>query len=185
MLFILFFIFSSTYYVDFNNASGILKGMPVYYKGIEIGSVDEVSIGDNLKPRVKINIKKKYKNLMREGCGIKISKDGLELFSVDEKKPRLPSNSLIKGVKNPIDEIIFGLKKLKENFKKSKFKDEMEDIIEEMDSAYKKGKEEFKEKWPLFKEKLRKLKEKIKGDKNLEEELDKTIDEGDQKNSNG
>lgn len=183
MLFIIFFIFSSTYYVDFNDVSGIVKDMPVYYKGIEIGSVEDVFIGDNLKPRVKISIKKKYKDLMREGCGIKISKDGLELFSVDEKKSILPSNSVIKGVKNPVDEIIFGLKKLKENFKKSKVHNELEEIIEEMDKAYKKGKEEFKKKWPLFKEKLLKLKEKIKGDKKLEKELDKTIDEAEKKTS--
>lgn len=183
MFFIIFFIFSIIYYVDFNDVSGIVKGMPVYYKGIEIGSVDDVFIADNLKPSVKISIKKKYKNLMRESCGIKISKEGLELFSVDEKKPILPSNSVIKGVKNPVDEIMFGLKKLKENFKKSKVHDELEDIIEEMDKSYEKGKEEFKKKWPLFKEKLMRLKEKIKGDQKLEKELEKTIDEAEKKNS--
>lgn len=183
MLFIIFFIFSSTYYVDFNDVSGIVKDMPVYYRGIEIGSVEELSIDDNLKPRVKISVKKKYKNLIREGCGLRLSKDGLELFSVDEKKPILPSNSVIKGVKNPKDEIMFGLKKLKENFKKSKVHYELEEIIEEMDKAYKKGKDEFKEKWPIFKEKLKNLKEKIKGDKKLEKELEKTIDEAEKKNS--
>jgi len=182
MIYLLFFIFSSTYYIDFNDASGIKEDMGIYYKGIEIGRVDEIFV-ENLKPKVKISIKKKYKNLIREGCGIKLAKDRLELFSVDEDKTPLPSGSTIKGVKNPIDEVIFGLKKIKENFKKSKAYDELQEIIDEMDKAYEKGKDEFKEKWPIFKEKLKNLKEKIKGDKKMEDDLDKTIEEGDKKST--
>ncbi len=182
MLFVIFFIFSSTYYIDFRDVSGIVEDMGIYYKGIEIGKVEEIFIED-LKPKVKISIKKKYKNLVREGCGIRFTRDRLELFSVNENKATLPSGSTIKGIRGPIDEMIFGLKKVKENFKKSKAYDELQEIIDEMDRAYEKGKEEFKEKWPIFKEKLRNLKEKIKGDKKMEEELDKTIEEGDKKNT--
>lgn len=183
MLLIILFIFSPSYYVDFRDVSGIEEGMGIYYKGIQIGKVEEIFIED-LKPKVKIYIKRKYKNLMREGCGIRFYGGKMELFSVDEEKPILSSGSTIKGIRNPVDEVIFGFKKMKDKFKNSKVYDEFQNILEEMDRAYEKGKEEFKEKWPYFKEKLNNLKEKIKGDKKMEEELQKTIEEGDKKSSN-
>ncbi|MEJ5166622.1 MAG: MlaD family protein [Thermoanaerobaculia bacterium] len=182
MLLLIFFIFSSVYYVDFRDVSGIEEGMGIYYKGIQIGKVEEIFIKD-LKPGVKISVKRKYKNLMREGCGIRFYGGKLELFSVDEGKEVLPSGSELKGVRNPVDEVIFGFKKMKDKFKNSKVYDEFQEVLDEMDRAYEKGKEEFKEKWPYFKEKLKNLKEKIKGDKKMEEEMEKTIEEGDKKSS--
>lgn len=182
MLLLFFFIFSSFYYVEFRDVSGIEEGMGVYYKGIQIGKVEEIFIKD-LKPELKISVKRKYKNLMREGSGIRFNGEKLELFSVEEGKKVLPSGSKLKGVRNPVDEVIFGFKKMKDKFKNSKVYDEFQEILDEMDRAYEKGKGEFKEKWPYFKEKLKNLKEKIKGDKKMEEEMEKTIEEGDKKSS--
>ncbi len=181
MLIFLFFLFSSTYFVEFEDAKGIERDMKIFYKGFEIGKVKDIEIGENLKPHLEISIKRKYKNLIREGCAIKYSNDKLELIFVNEKNKILPPNSTIKGLKSPMDEFLYGLKRLKENFKKSKFHKELEEIVDEMKGVYEKGKDEFKKQWPLFKEKLNNLKEKAKGDKKAEEDLEKAIKEGEEK----
>lgn len=162
MKFIFLLIFNLIYYVQFEDAYQINEGMEIYFKGIKIGEVEEVFILD-LKPNVKISIKKKYKDLIREGCAIKFSEGKLELIGVDEKNRVLPEGSKLKGLRKGLkDEILYEFEKLKEKIKKSDFKDEFERLIEEMDRAYQKGKEEFEKKWPYFKEKLKELKEKIK-----------------------
>ncbi len=181
MFIFLFFLFSSTYFVEFDDAKGIERGMKIFYKGFEIGTVKDIEIGKNFKPLLEISIKRRYKNLIREGCAIKFSNGKLELIFVDEKNKILPSSSTIKGLKSPVDEFLYGLKKLKENFKKSKFHNELEEIVVEMKEVYEKGKEEFKRQWPLFKERLNNLKEKVKGNKKAEEELEKAIKEGEAK----
>lgn len=182
MLLLLFFFLSPTYFVQFSDLSGIEEGMYIYYSTIKIGRVEEITIKD-LKPAVKISIKRKYKDLIREDCALRFLNGKLELIFVEKENPSLPPGSVIKGIRNQKEEFVFRFNRMKKKFKDSKAHDILEEILFEMEKAYEKGKEEFKEKWPIFKEKLKNLKEKIKGDEKMEKELDKTIEEGDKKST--
>lgn len=62
----------NTVTIDFMSADGIVPGRtPVRYQGVEVGTVQDISLSDDLrKIEVKVSIKSDMKDALREGDSI-------------------------------------------------------------------------------------------------------------------
>jgi len=170
---LLFGLFSNSYTVHFEGTAPVREGMPLVYRGVEIGSVFEIGVGKDLKPVAEVKVKRKFRDLFREGCAVSLDKDAgvLELTGVDRDRPALPDGSRVPGLAGPLDYLKFGVDKVRDKIRDLKLRKEYEALQHEMNEAWKQGKEKFREEWPKFKQKLRELKDKVGPE--LQEEFEK------------
>jgi uncharacterized protein YukE len=173
VLALLFGLFSNTYTVHFEGTAAVKEGMPLLYKGVEIGVVTEAGVGADLKPFAAVKVKRKFRDLVREGCAISLDKSAgvLELTGVDRDRPVLPDGSRVPGLAGPIDYLKLGVDKVREKVRDLQLRQEYDRLLDEMDRAWRKGKEKFQEEWPKFKQRFRELKEKAGAD--LSDEFDR------------
>jgi len=183
VLFFLSSLFPVHYLVEFGDVSEVRAGMPVVYRGVEIGRVDGVTLGPWGKPVADIEVPRKHRGLFREGCAVRLHKEPprLELIQVDEAKAELPARARIPGLIGALDYLKYGFDRVQRSVRDLKLKEEMGDLQEEMERAWRKGREEFREQWPGLKKKLADLKERLTGDARAQEQIDGVMSEGEDK----
>lgn len=91
-----------SYYTMFNDGYGLGSGMSIKYKGIQIGKIQGVSLYNNDKIKVDVEIFSEYKKLIKQGCVLNAQQGILgaailELFpSSDSNAPELkPGNQIL------------------------------------------------------------------------------------------
>lgn len=170
---LLFGLFSNHYTVHFQGTAPVREEMPLVYRGVEIGSVTDVGVGRDLKPFAEVRVKRKFRDLFREGCAVSLDRDAgrLELTGVSRERPVLPDGAAVPGLAGAMDYLQFGLDRVRDGIRDLQLRREYDRIVEEMDRAWEKGKKEFRREWPEFKRRLRDLKEKVGPE--LREEFDR------------
>lgn len=176
-------LFSNHYIVHFEGTAPLREEMPLVYRGVEIGSVAHVGVGQDLKPFAEVKVKRKFTNLFREGCAVTLDHDTrtLELTRVDRDRKVLPDGAAVPGLSGPMDYLKFSYDTAKSMIRDLGLRKEYEDLLREMDRAWETGKEEFRKEWPGFKRQLRELREKAGPE--LKKEFDKIEETWDKKAS--
>jgi len=103
-------LFSSTsnLYVNYRSVAGLKEGAFVRFNGINVGTVDLISIVNDSTVKVEISVKKKVMPFVKEGSRASISSDGLmgdkliQIIPASEDAPPVKDNAELVAV-NPID----------------------------------------------------------------------------------
>ncbi len=61
----------------FDDVNGLQKGNNVWFSGVKIGTIKQVTLAGNEKVQVTINIEEKSKQFIRKDAKAKVSSDGL------------------------------------------------------------------------------------------------------------
>ena len=176
-------LFSNHYVVRFEGTAPVREGMPLVYRGVEIGSVTEVGVGADLKPFAEVKVRHKFKDLFREGCAVALDSDAnsLELTGVDRDRKVLPDGAAVPGLAGAMDYFKFGVDKVRDKIRDLQARQEYDRLLKEMEEAWEKGKGKFREEWPKFKQELRELKDKVGPE--LKEEFERVEEAWDKKAS--
>jgi hypothetical protein len=160
-LLLFFGLFSNHYVVRFEGDAAVREGMPLAYRGVEIGAVSGVGVGPDLHPFAEVKVKRKFAHLFRQGCAVTLERDRLELTGVDREAPALPDGATVPGLAGAMDYLKFGYDKAKGMLRDLEFRKEYEDLLREMERAWEKGKGAFREEWPEFKRRLKELQSRV------------------------
>lgn len=103
-------LFSSTsnLYVNYRSVAGLKEGAFVRFNGINVGTVDLISIINDSTVKVDISVKKKVMPFVKEGSRASISSDGLmgdkliQIIPASQDAPPVKDNAELVAV-NPID----------------------------------------------------------------------------------
>jgi len=158
---LLFGLFSNTYTVHFEGTAALREGQPLLYREVQIGSVDEVGVGKDLKLFAEVKIKHKFRDLFREGCAVSLDDGRLELTGVDRNRPALPDGATVSGLAGAMDYLRYGIDKVRDKIHDLQVQRDYDRLLAEMDRAWEKGKREFRKEWPEFKRRLKEMRNKV------------------------
>ena len=158
---ILFGLFANSYAVHFEGTAAVREGMPLLYKGVEIGTVTEAGVDTALKPFAEVKVKRKFRDLFREGCAVSLDGGRLELVRVDRDRRPLPDGASVAGLAGPMDYIRFGYETVKGKIRDLQLRQDYDRLLEEMDRSWDKGRDRFREEWPKFKQRLRDMRDQV------------------------
>lgn len=103
-------LFTNTFkvQVNFHNVDGLMRGNNVRFAGIDVGTVDEVSIINDSAVKVVLRIEEKYRSYIKKNAMVSIGTDGLmgnklvNINSADEPGMPIEENDVLQSI-HPIE----------------------------------------------------------------------------------